>query len=282
MDPVGSPVRELSGTAAARVGRDGFLRLGFARRGPATVLVDRCYRTPLQVLEGLEFPGDPARGVVLLNPTGGVLGGDHLTTEMTPSATRIYGSRAEPSVVTTSVHLAADATLEYVPDHTILHPQARLRQTFEADLAPGARLLLWDAWALGRVARDEAWAFTSLASRVHVRVDGSPVYVDRLALEPRVRKLDRLGGTEGAGYVATWIAAGESGPRSWIDLASEWGDLAATVPGVSAAGSPLNRHGAVVRMLATSAYALLEAHRLLWDAARRGVLGHPPIDLRKA
>jgi urease accessory protein len=292
VDPDGPAVRELSAPARSRVGRDGFLRLAFARRGARTVLVDRCYRTPLQVLEALDFPDDPALGVLLLNPTGGVLGGDRLTTTLTlaegshavvttPSATRVYGSRADAAVLRTEARIDAGAVLEYVPDHTILHPEARLHQSFEADLAPGARLLSWDAWALGRVARGETWRFASLTNHVRVLVDGAPIHVDRTVLAPARRTLDALGGSEGAGYVASWIVAGE-GDRPWGRLADDWGDAASAVPGVSAAGSALRACGAIVRVLAPSAYGLLEAYHSLWDAARRDLLGLPPLDLRKA
>jgi urease accessory protein len=291
MDQVRPVLRELS-APASRVGRDGFLRLALARRGERTVLVDRRYRTPLQVLEALDFPGDPALGLVVLNPTGGVLGGDRLTTDIsldagshvmvtTPSATRVYGSQEETTVQVTNLRLAEGATLEYVPDHTILHPRARLSQSLSADLASGARLLLWDAWALGRVARGEAWMFESLASVVRVTAGGTPVYVDRMRLEPSILKLDALGGTEGAGYVAAWVVAENAGDRPWSALADKWADRAAGVPGVAAAGSALRRHGCVVRLLASSAYALLEAQQHLWDAARADVLGLRPLDLRK-
>src|ERR1700722_5749944 len=64
-----------------RVGRDGFLRLRFARRGPNTILAQSRFSLPLQTLTPLTLANGAAY-LMLLNPTGGVLGGDNLVTEI--------------------------------------------------------------------------------------------------------------------------------------------------------------------------------------------------------
>src|SRR5258708_21664102 len=94
-----------------RVGRDGFLRLRFARSGERTILAQSRFSLPLQALTPLTL-ADGASYLMLLNPTGGVLGGDHLVTEIeleagthacltTPSATRIYRTTEKPSILET-------------------------------------------------------------------------------------------------------------------------------------------------------------------------------------
>ena len=66
---------------ARRIGRDGVLRLGFERRGAATVLAASRFTLPLQVLAPVALD-DAACVVSLLNPTGGVVGGDRLTIDV--------------------------------------------------------------------------------------------------------------------------------------------------------------------------------------------------------
>src|SRR5450631_2803871 len=68
-----------------RVGRDGFLRLRFARRGESTILAQSRFSLPLQALTPLTL-ADGASYLMLLNPTGGVLGGDRLITEIVQEA----------------------------------------------------------------------------------------------------------------------------------------------------------------------------------------------------
>ena len=274
------------------MGRDGLAALRLARRGDETVLVERRFRTPLQVLEPLTFPGDPAAGLMLLNPTGGVLGGDHLETQLrldagahaivtTPSATRVYGCRADAATLVTTATIGLGAVLEYVPDHLIPHPRARVVQRLSVRLAPGARLLLWDAWALGRVARGEAWTFDQLLSAVRVDGASAPVFIDRASLRGGRRTLAGLGGAEDCGYVAWWLAVSDE-PYDWARLADELGDVVAAVPGLRAAASPLGRGGCAVRVLAGAAHELLDAQRLLWSHTRTRWLGLAPIDLRKS
>src|ERR1700690_4676775 len=108
-----------------RVGRDGFLRLRFARSGANTILAQSRFSLPLQALTPLTL-ADGASYLMLLNPTGGVLGGDHLVTEIiqeagthacltTPSATRVYRTSQRPAVIETVIKLGEGATLEYLP-----------------------------------------------------------------------------------------------------------------------------------------------------------------------
>src|SRR5579864_1647184 len=122
-----------------RVGRDGFLRLRFARRGESTILAQSRFSLPLQALTPLSLENG-ASYLMLLNPTGGVLGGDHLVTEIvqeagthvcltTPSATRVYRTAQRPAKIETSITLKDGATLEYLPDHVIPHIGSSLQQS---------------------------------------------------------------------------------------------------------------------------------------------------------
>ena len=63
-----------------RPGRDGFLGLAFERRAGRTVLTGRRFTLPLQAFEPVDLDGTGVATLLLLNPTGGVLGGDHLET----------------------------------------------------------------------------------------------------------------------------------------------------------------------------------------------------------
>src|SRR5262245_50262943 len=139
--------------SAARVGRDGALRLAFERRGARTVLTQRRFTLPLQALEPMELDETGAATLMLLNPTGGILGGDVLDTSValgpgtavcltTPAATRVYRSACAPAVHRFAATVGEDARLEYLPDHLIPSPGARLRQTTEVTLAAGATLVL--------------------------------------------------------------------------------------------------------------------------------------------
>ena len=230
---------------------------------------------------------DPAAIVSLLNPTGGVLGGDRLSIDVTlaegahacvttPSATRIYRSTGEPAVQTARLRLGPGAILEWVPDHTIPSAGAALRQSVDVEVDDGARLILIDAFAAGRVARGEAWRFALLDSTLTVRDARGLLLHDRFVLRGG-GDWDRLGLAEGRPYFATIVLIAEAGLDAFIaDLPGALPTSAATV-----GAARLPRRGALVRCLATEAPALSAALESVWTLARARLLDLPPLRLRK-
>src|SRR5262249_60634064 len=89
LDPARADARRGDGVSATasrdvpRVGRDGALHLDFERRGPATVVAGCRFTLPLQVLAPVALD-DPAAVVSILNPTGGLVGGDRLAIDVRP------------------------------------------------------------------------------------------------------------------------------------------------------------------------------------------------------
>jgi urease accessory protein len=142
--------------------------------------------------------------------------------------------------------------------------------------------LVWDAWALGRAARGERWAFERLVSRMRITREGVPLFVERMRLDAAVAHRDALTGAQGHAYVASWLVCAESLVESeGRTVAAELEAAVATLPGVRAAASVLARGGVLVRVLARAAYALTEAQQRLWAQTRSSLLNLPPIDLRK-
>jgi urease accessory protein len=270
-----------------RVGREGALRLRFERRGARTILAACRSTVPLQVLAPLALPGSGAV-VSILNPTGGLVGGDRLLIDVeagpgahacltTPSATKVYRSAGEPARQAVTLRLGPGAVVEYVPDHTIPFAGSDFRQTLRAEVGEGARLIMVDAFAAGRVARAEAWQFARLESALLVEDGAGWLLHDRLALRGS-GAWDALGLAEGVPYFATVASFGD-GP--WETLADDVDAAVAACSGVRAAGGKLARRGTIVRCLAATAVGLGGAVDRLWAAARRRMLGLGPLALRK-
>jgi urease accessory protein len=272
----------------ARIGRDGALRLDFERRGAATVLARSRSTLPLQVLAPLALEG-PAAVVSILNPTGGLVGGDRLVVDVTvgpaahaclttPSATKVYRTGGDPARQEVTLRLGAGAVCEWVPDHTIPFAGSALCQRIVVDAGDGACLILVDAFAAGRVGRGEAWAFRRLDSAVTVRDAKGWLLRDRFVLaDGDGLAPGGLGAAEGRPYFASVVVVAD-------DVDGFRREVGARFPAggeVAAAAGSLPRRGALVRCLAPSAPALLDALETLWAAARRHVLGLPPLPLRK-
>lgn len=228
---------------------------------------------------------------MLLNPTGGVLGGDHLITDIaldagahvcltTPSATRVYRTDGDPATAKTTIRLAENATLEYFPDHVIPHAGSALIQSLHVEMSRGSRAILLDTMASGRVAHGERWAFREIDSRVEVQACGKPAYIHRAKIAPHAKRPDRFGVMEGFDYIGS-LAIFADGFMRWKELCAAINaelDLSASVRG---GASLLPRGGCVVRFLARSAPDLTLVSKNLWDAARESIAGLPPFDHRK-
>ena len=261
----------------------------FAHRDGRTVLCERRYRLPLQALEPVDLDGSGGLVLALLNPTGGMLGGDVLDTRValgpasrvcltTPSAGRVYRTAGPAAVQRLVADVGEGAALEYVPEHLIPSPGARLVQSSALRLARGAVAILADGWAVGRVARGERWRFAGMDLGLEAR-DGAGLLFKERAIVDGQPGWSRLGGAEGHAYVGTFLALAPD-REGWERVAEELTAAAATASaqvGVTA----LARGGIVGRVLAETAPALRAALDALWAGARRSLLGLPPLNLRK-
>ena len=276
---------------AARDGRDGALTLRFERRGGATVVAGCRYTLPLQVLAPIALD-DPAAIVSILNPTGGLVGGDRLTIDVhaaagahalltTPSATRVYRTEGEPTVQAVRLSAGRAAVVEWVPDHTIPFAGSALRQAIDVKFDEDAGLILVDAFSAGRIALGEAWRFAVLESAVSVRDARGWLFQDRFVLRGRGTRgpaFDGLGFTESSPYFASIAVFGT------FDRDRFAADVERLATGADAArlgAALLPRGGVLVRCLATAAPALVDAIDGCWRLARRALLGLPPLALRK-
>ena len=273
-----------------RVGRDGFLRLQFERRGRSTVLARSRFTLPLQALTPLETD-DGTAYLMLLNPTGGVLGGDRLVTEIiqeadthvcltTPSATRVYRTLQRPAVLETLIKLREGATLEYLPDHVIPHIGSALRQSLRLEMGRGSRAIVLDCLASGRVAHGERWSFTEIDSRTEIYMCGKPAFINRTMIEParqQRRQVDCMGTFD---YIICMAVFAE-GFENWPRVAATMNAELETMPQVRGGVSLLSRGGCVIRYLARTASEMTRMNKKLWDAARELVVQLPIFDHRK-
>ena len=139
------------------------------------MLTERRFTLPLQALEPMDLDGSGAATLMLLNPTGGLVGGDVLDTAGRPRRGRprlphhVGGDARVPErgrarrAALRGARVGEGARLEYVPEHLIPSPGARLRQTTDVTLARGRhapRSPTPGRW--GAAARGERWGFDEL------------------------------------------------------------------------------------------------------------------------
>ena len=282
------------GTAVSmeRVGRDGALFMEFVRSEGRTVMERALFHPPLQILKPMRLEEDGGICIPVLNPSGGLVGGDRLSIEArlgagcrvvltTPSATKVYRSSGRPAVQTVDLDVGPAAVLEWMPDSLIPFKDSRFDQRITARLADGAVLLLWDAVASGRAARGERWAFVSLKNEILIVSSDGGAVMERYDLTPGRMETARpsLAGTWDY-FASFYIITGRSRNLSPLSdklfrALEQWPDR--VLGGVST----LSASGLAVKMAARNASDLTNLQTLLWDIVRREILGTAAPFLRK-
>jgi urease accessory protein len=150
------------------------------------------------------------------------------------------------------------------------------------DLAPGSTVVLWDAIASGRVARQERWAFTSIENEICIRTSLGCSVVERYRLVP-----GRL--PESVGLVGSWdyvvslfVIGDEVAPDVWKRLDVVLAAILEQRPGlvlgsVSTPAAP----GLAVKFVARSAPDLTEMLEAIWAAVREELWKLPVPNLRR-
>jgi urease accessory protein len=240
--------------------------------------------TPVELADGTAY-------LILLNPTGGLVGGDFLLTHIvqeagthicltTPSATRVYRTLDRPATQETHIQIGEGASLEYLPDHVIPHRDSKFRQSLRVEMGLGSRGLFWDALAAGRVAHGEQWNFHEVDSRGEVFLHGRPVFLNRTIIRPGGLGPRRLGFVEGFNYMATLVVVADE-RNSWKEIVAAMDAELWNMPRIYGGVSALARSGCVAKLLTHSASDLMRAQTALWGCARQIVFGSPAMDLRK-
>ncbi|CUS39838.1 urease accessory protein UreD [Candidatus Nitrospira nitrificans] len=279
--------------ATELVGRVGELTLDYAKRDHRTIISHSYFTTPWKLLPPIYLDDTGAAYTLLVNPSGGLVGGDHLSIDMNvgqdahvlisaPSANRVYRTEGKVSEQHVTITVGSGAVLEWFPEHTIPFAGSRFRQVLQATLAPGATLLLWDAVASGRIARGERWAFTDLGNDIRITTASGSTLLERYLLDPST-DLGRVGLAEEWNYVASlYVVNDATPPEVWTALESTIATILDTRPGevlggVSAGPVP----GLAVKILARAAPDLTAILDALWAAVREGLWNLPPVSLRK-
>lgn len=162
----------------------------------------------------------PALEAVLLNTSGGITGGDHFDvsatartnshlTLTTQAAERAYRAVSDaPGYLRTSLTIEDGATLDWLPQETILFEGSSLHRRLTVDMAASARLLLVEPLIFGRTAMGETLHDARLNDRIEIRRNGRLIFADAIALSGDLQaQLDRPTIAGGARAMASLVIA---------------------------------------------------------------------------
>ncbi|HDS1818829.1 TPA: urease accessory protein UreD [Pseudomonas putida] len=249
------------------------LQLRFIQRDRVTRLGARRHFGPLLVQRPFYPEGAPCH-VYVLHPPGGIVAGDRLELDIhlepgshalltMPGASKFYRSIGPTARLAQRFHLAADSTLEWLPQDSIFFAGARASLDSRFTLAPGARLLAWETLCLGRPVMNERFDLGALDSRLHIELPDDPGLYERLRIEG-----GQLAKLAGHPLVATFCAT--PADAALLDDIRGLLDELDNPAGATLIGSLL-----VIRLLDHDNQHLQHTLQRLWHVLRPAVLGLP-------
>ena len=195
------------------------LELAYARFGDSTRPVQRRHLGPLRVQKHLYAEGPQVCQHIIVHPPGGIAGGDRLNISASvgrdawaqitsPGAAKWYRA-AGPAYQQLKLQVAAGATLEWLPQETIVFSAAQAELSTAIDLEGDARLFYWDVVALGRPASGERFDLGHFQAQLDIRRDGQLLWHERQRIVGADGLLDSPIGLDGQPVFATLLVTGE-------------------------------------------------------------------------
>lgn len=194
------------------------LRLRIAHSHGQSRLLEASHSGPLRIQRPFYPESDGTPHIYLLHPPGGVVGGDTLSIEAdvesgasalitTPAAGKFYRSDGREGGQWVSLRVADGASLEWLPQETIVFEDARAVAGLRVELAGAARFLGWEVVCLGRPACDEVFRRGRFQQRLELWRDGVPLLVEQGRFEGEA--LLEPWGLAGMPVLGTLLCAGE-------------------------------------------------------------------------
>ncbi|MEX5688303.1 MULTISPECIES: urease accessory protein UreD [Pseudomonas] len=195
------------------------LELGYARFGDSTRPVQRRHKGPLRVQKHLYAEGPQVCQHIIVHPPGGIAGGDRLDISASvgrdawaqitsPGAAKWYRA-AGPAYQQLTLKVASGATLEWLPQETIIFSAAQAELSTCVELEGDARLFYWDVVALGRPASGERFDLGHFQAQLDIRRNGRLLWHERQRIVGGDGLLDSPIGLDGQPVFATLLVTGD-------------------------------------------------------------------------
>ena len=199
------------------------LEIGFEVRAGRTAIVKKRHHGPLGVQRAFYPEPDGLAHVYVLHPPGGIVHGDELHVQInvgtgaaalvtTPAATKFYRSAGRVAQVTQRLIVQDGASLEWLPQETIVYGEAQVRTETRVELTPGARFCGWDIVCLGRAASGDHFAAGRLNQAFEIWQAGRPLWIERSHFDASEPIRHALWGLGGRSVFGTFVCSGQSAP----------------------------------------------------------------------
>jgi len=256
----------------------GDLRITFRHRDAVTALADLRQEGCLKA----RFPRPVAwTEAVTLNTSGGIAGGDVLSTSLTveagaqasfaaQAAERFYRALPgdPPARLRTAITIGAGASAEWLPQESILFDACAFDPRLDVDIAADAWFLGVESLVFGRALMGETVRTARLRDLIRIRRAGRLLLHDAIRFDGEVASvLDRPAAAGGGRATATMVHVAPDAEARLDDLRAAWADAPAEAAASAWNGFLLGRvvaqNGACLRRTIMAGLHVLRSGRPL-------------------
>lgn len=255
------------------------LELGIELIAGRSALSRNRHRGPLAVQRAFYPEPSGTAHIYLLHPPGGIVAGDQLSLSVqvgsgaaalltTPAATKFYRSEGRVAEQKQRFVLQEGASLEWLPQETILYGSSRARTQTRVELAPGAQFCGWEIVCLGRHASGDHFERGALRQSFEIWQGTRPLWIERSDFDAEAEVRRARWGIAGRRVFGTFVCSGENASAVAAVRAAVDSDESGELFAVSQMRSAI-----VCRYLGDSAERARAVFTRAWAALRPCLLG---------
>lgn len=258
------------------------MSLGFADDAGTSRLIERSHFGPLRVQKPLYPEGASICHAIVVHPPGGVVGGDELSISArvgqqacafvtTPGAAKWYRANGHVSKQNLCLDVGAGASLEWLPQETILFNGSDVLLEQTISLAGDATYIGCDILCFGRTASGESFDTGRIAQRMSMRRGGKLVWFEQGTLQGGSAAMKNPLGLAGKTVCGTLIAAGKPAAAALLNAIRD--DAASAMDGAGDFGISQLKSVLVARYLGDSSEIARHVMTRVWQQLRPALLG---------
>ncbi len=226
------PAEAIAHHALANPHWEATLCLEYERRAERSVLARRSHSGPLRVQRDLYPEGEGTCHTIVVHPPGGIAGGDSLAVSArlgsnsaalltTPGAGKWYRTQGAAARQSLSFEVSAGASLEWLPQETILFDGAVAQMKTRVLLGGDGVYTGWEILCFGRAASGHRFASGLLTQQTEIFADGERLWSERARVAGDDPLFSSPVGLAGHAVCATLLAAGRDIPNEALSACRE-------------------------------------------------------------
>ncbi|KQX45294.1 urease accessory protein UreD [Paenibacillus sp. Root444D2] len=279
----------------------GEIKAEFAVRSGLTQLVHKYHASPLKIAKTFRYENEtliqdahPADqlGVYMMDCSPGLMSGDHYEINVrlregarvfltNQSFTKVHPSEVgHGSTQRQTLHLEADALLEYIPEPIMLYKEASLVAEMDVHLSPGSALIFSDVCCPGRTQRGEIFQYSRYVNRMKVCHGKELIFYQNQRIEPQTMQLSAPGCWERETHLGNLYIFSDRLKQLHLEKVLESLEKLEGIE-VRIGASLTYKYGLIVTVMGRHAWELQLAMTKAWHDIRRNLFALTPLLVNK-